>query len=181
MNQGTAAKQASSSNQGGTGQQGEQDLLEHAKHATGQIVNKVQEQAGSQLKRQKETAASELSQVANAVRRIGENLPEEEAGAIGRYVVEYGDKAADGLERLSKYIREQDPKKLLDDVQNFGRRQPALLLGGAFLLGFAGARLIRSSMQAGSQRQSYRTNVQTQPYTATNVTTPRPSTTPSGL
>ena len=177
MNQGTAAKPAISSNQGGSGQQkqGEEDLLEHAKHATGQIMNKVQEQAGSQLNRQKETAASEISQVANAVRRIRENLPEEEAGAIGRYVAEYGDKAADGLERLSKYIREQDPKKLLDDVQSFGRRQPALLLGGAFLLGFAGARLIRSSLEAGSQRESYRTNVQTRPYT------PRPSTTPSGL
>ena len=176
MNQGAAA------NQGGTAQhtQGDQDLLEHAKHATGQIMTKVQEQAGSQINRQKETAASELSQVANAVRRIRENLPEHEAGALGRYVAEYGDKAANGLERLSHYIREQDPKKLLDDVQNFGRRQPALLLGGAFLLGFAGARLIRSSMEAGSQHQSLQRNLQTQPYTGTNVSAARPSTTPSG-
>ena len=142
--------QQTSLNQEPTGQQtgGEQDLLQHAKQATGNIVNKVQQQAGSQLTRQKETAASELSQVANAVRRIRENLPQQDLGPIARVVGDYGEKAANSLERLSTYVREKDPKQLLDDVQNFGRRRPALMLGGAFLLGFAGARLIRSSMSS---------------------------------
>ena len=132
----------------------EQDLLQHAKEAGGEIVNKIQEQAGSQINRQKETAATELSQVANAVRRIRESLPTEDSGAVARFAAEYGDKAADRIERLSNYIREQDPKQLLADVQNFGRRRPALLLGGAFLLGFAGARLIKSSLDMGSQQPS---------------------------
>lgn len=150
--QGAAGSQSKSGNQGTSGQQagGEQGLLTHAKEAGGEIVSKVQERAGSQINRQKETAAAEISQVANAVRRIRESLPGEESGAVARFAAEYGDKAADSLERLSKYVREQDPKQLINDVQNFGRRRPALLLGGAFLLGFAGARLIKSSMDTGS-------------------------------
>ena len=137
---------------GQTGQQNQdQDLLQKAKHAGGEIVNQVQQQAGTQIDRGKETAANELSQVVNAVRRFGESLSGAESGPIARYAAEYGDKAADSLERLSNYIREQDAKRLLNDVENFGRRQPALLLGGAFLLGFAGARLIKSSMEAASQ------------------------------
>lgn len=137
-----------------TGNQNQdQDLLQHAKQATGEIVNQVQQQAGSQIARQKDTAANELSQVVNAVRQLGQTLSEETNGPITRYAAEYSDKAAQSLERLSNYIREQDPKRLLNDVQNFGRRQPALLLGGAFLLGFAGARLIKSSMEAASQQQ----------------------------
>jgi hypothetical protein len=151
-NQGTGGGQARPGQQAGAG--AEQDLLTHAKEAGGEIVSKVQERAGSQINRQKETAATEISQVANAVRRIRESLPGEDSGAVARFAAEYGDKAADSLERLSKYIREQDPKQLLDDVQNFGRRRPALLLGGAFLLGFAGARLIKSSMDMGSQQRS---------------------------
>lgn len=145
--------------QGASGQNtgGDQDLLQHARHATGEIVNQVQQQAGSQIARQKESAASDLSQVVQAVRRFGESLTGEESGPIARYAAEYGDKAANSLERFSTYIREQDPKQLLNDVQNFGRRQPALLLGGAFLLGLAGARLIKSSMSMGSQ-QSFQTN-----------------------
>jgi hypothetical protein len=113
----------------------------------------VQRQAGSQITRQKDTAATDLTQVVQAVRRFGESLTGQEAGGpIARYAAEYGDKAANSLERFSTYIREQDPKQLLNDVQNFGRRRPALLLGGAFLLGLAGARLIKSSMSVETQR-----------------------------
>lgn len=153
--------------------EGEQDLLQQAKQTTGQIVNQVQQRAGSQLNRQKESAASDLSTVVNAVRRFGESLAGEQNGPIARYAAQYGDKAANNLERLSNYIREQDPKQLLDDVQNFGRRRPAWLLGGAFLLGFAGARLIKSSMEAGSQQQFHSTAM------APNVPTRRPSPTPN--
>ncbi len=113
-------------------------------------MNQVQQRAGDQINRQKETAASELSTVVNAVRRFGETLNNEGNGPIARFAAQYGDKAANSLDRMARYLREQDPKRFLDDVQNFGRRQPALLIGGAFLLGFAGARLIKSSMEAAS-------------------------------
>ena len=166
-----------------TGNQNQdQDLLQHAKQAGGEIVNQVQQQAGTQIERGKETAAEQLSQVVNAVRQFGQTLSGEANGPIARYAAEYGDKAANSLERFSNYIREQDARRLLNDVQNFGRRQPALLLGGAFLLGLAGARLIKSSMEAASQQsmntgsqQRYNTQV---PQVNRNVptTTPQPRT-----
>ena len=144
--------------------------------------------------RQKETAASELSTVVNAVRRFGETLNNEGQGPIARFAAQYGDKAADGLDRVARYLREQDPKKVLDDVQNFGRRRPALLIGGAFLLGFAGARLIKTSMDAatsgsmntGTQRftntgaGSMPTGVEHQPFN-TNVSGARPLTPPNQI
>lgn len=134
-----------------------QDLLQHATQAGGEIINQVQQRAGSQIERGKDSATNELSQVANAVRQLGQTLSSGEAnGPIARYAAQYSEKAANSLERLTKYIREQDPQQLLNDVQNFGRRQPALLLGGAFLLGFAGARLIKSSMEANSQNSMNR-------------------------
>ena len=173
-NKGASTNQGTSSNQGGTGKNNgeDQDLLQRAKGATSEIVSQVQKQASSQLTLQREAAATDLSSVVDAVRRFGESLGGEESGPIARYAAEYGDKAADSLERLSTYIREQDPKRLLSDVQNFGRRQPALLLGGAFLLGFAGARLIKSAMDSESQ-QSFQANAPARP------STPRPSTSPN--
>jgi hypothetical protein len=165
MGQSKGAGQSASQGTPGQGGQnaqntgGQDDLLQHAKQATGEIVNQVQQQAGSQLARQKDSAATDLTQVVQAVRRFGESLTGQEAGGpIARYAAEYGDKAANSLERFSTYIREQDPKQLLNDVQNFGRRRPALLLGGAFLLGLAGARLIKSSMSMESQH-SFQPNV----------------------
>jgi hypothetical protein len=146
-----------SQNQGSQNQQntgGGQDLLQQAKQTTNEVVNQVQQQASSQLNRQKDTAASELSTVVSAVRRFGETLNNEGQGPIARFAAQYGDKAADGLDRFARYLREQDPKRLLNDVQSFGRRQPALLIGGAFLLGFAGARIIKSSMDAAGSEMS---------------------------
>ena len=139
----TASKMAADKKPGG-----EQDLLQQAKQTTNEVVNQVQQQANSQINRQKETAATELSTVVNAVRRFGETLNNEGHGPISRMAAQYGDKAAESLDRVARYLREQDPKRLLNDVQDFGRRQPALLIGGAFLLGFAGARIIKSSMDA---------------------------------
>lgn len=170
--------------------QGEQDLLQTASQAGGEIVNQVQQRAGSTFARQKDTAATDLSQVVQAVRQFGQSLTQGEGGPIARYAAEYGDKAANSLEQLSTYIREQDPKQLLNDVQNFGRRRPALLLGGAFLLGFAGARLIKSSMDVES-RQTYNADTPaSRPSTANvpaatpvtpNVTAVRPPTTTNAI
>lgn len=132
----------SSGNQKGGGE----DFLQHAKKATGEIVTQVQQRAGSQLDQQKDRTASEITSVVNAVRKFGESLAGEEPGPIARYAAEYGDKAADSLERFSNYLRQHDAKKLLGDIKNFGKRRPALLLGSAFLLGFAGARLIKTAV-----------------------------------
>lgn len=180
QNQGSVGSQK---NQGTQNQgSGGQDLLQQAKQTTNEVVSQVQQQANSQINRQKDSAANELSTVVNAVRRFGETLNNEGDGPIARFAAQYGDKAADGLDRVAKYLREQDPKRLIGDVQNFGRRQPALLIGGMFLLGFAGARIIKSSMDAagsstnsgsprslntgmrssanpGAQQQSFNTNV----------------------
>jgi len=149
QNQGGATGSQQNKDQGTQGKSsGGQDLLQQAKNTTNEVVSQVQEQASAEINRQKDTAASELSTVVNAVRKFGETLNSEGQGPIARFAAQYGDKAADGLDRVARYVREGDPKQLLADVQSFGRRQPALMIGGAFLLGFAGARLIKSSMDA---------------------------------
>ena len=66
--------------------QKEQDLLQTASQAGGEIVNQVQQRAGSIFTRQKETAATELSQVVQAVRQFGQQLTQGEGGPVHGYV-----------------------------------------------------------------------------------------------
>lgn len=128
---------------------GGNDLLQHAKQTTGEVVDQVQQQAGSRLDRGKDQAASELQRVAGAVRQLGDQLgSNQDQGPIAQYAAQYGKKAADGLDRLTNYLRQNDTRALMAEVENFGRRQPALLIGGAFLLGLAGARFLKSSRPA---------------------------------
>ena len=124
------------------------DLLQQAKQTTSEVVDNVQQQAGSKIDRRKDETVSELERVVGAVRQLGEGLGGQDQGPIAHYAAEYGRKAADGLERFTNYLRQNDTRALVREVENFGRRQPALLLGGAFLLGLAGARFLKSSMPA---------------------------------
>lgn len=108
----------------------------------------MQQKAGSSMNRQKNEAANEIQKVAGAVRQFGDQLGGQDQGPIARYAAEYGRKAADGLERLTKYLRQNDSKALVREIESLGRRQPALFIGGAFLLGLVGARFLKSSKLA---------------------------------
>jgi hypothetical protein len=127
---------------------GGNELLQQAKQTTSEVVGQVQQQAGTRLNRQKDEAASEIQKVAGAVRQLGDQLGGQDQGPIAHYAAEYGKKAADGLERLTNYLRQNDTKALVNEIENLGRRQPVLLIGGAFLLGLAGARFLKSSRLA---------------------------------
>ena len=155
---GSANTPSQSSGQSASGQTsgqqtgGGNDLLQHAKQTTSEVVDQVQQQAGSRLNRQKDEAAKDLQQLAGAVRHLGDELGgQQQGGPIAQYAAQYGRKAADGIERLTNYLRTNDTKALVSEIESFGRRQPALLLGGAFLLGLAGARFFKSSMSPNEQ------------------------------
>jgi hypothetical protein len=152
------------SNQGG----GAHELLQHAKQTTSEVVDQVQEQAGSRLNRQKDEAANDLQRLAGAVRRMGDELHGGEQGPLAQYAAQYGQKAAEGIDRLTNYLRTTDTKQLFSEIENFGRRQPALMIGGAFLLGLAGARFLKSSMPV---NQQYTGNALPPPHQPSHVPT----------
>jgi hypothetical protein len=120
-------------------------LMAQAKETTGQVVDQVQQQATSRIDEQKKTAAEGLQSVAKAVRQAGDNLKQQGEGGITKYAADYGAKAADQLEQLTDYLRRRDVNGLVADVEDFARRRPEYFLAGAFLLGFAGARFLKSS------------------------------------
>ena len=60
-------------------------------------------------------------------------------------VDEHAERAADQLERLATRLKNKDAAELFRDAQNLARRQPALFVGSAFVLGLLGARFLKSS------------------------------------
>lgn len=154
---------------GGKAQQAAGEVKEQAQQVTqqtqekaGQAMEQVREQTKSQLAGQKEQAAGGLNSVAQALRQSGQHLREQDQGAIGQYA----DKTAEHVERFSGYLREKDVEQLVNEVEGFARRKPALFLGGAFALGLMGARFLKSSNQSGgSVSEGYGTASETYPYT----------------
>lgn len=49
------------------------------------------------------------------------------------------------IRKMSDRWRDRDPREIMADLERFARRQPVAFLGGAILLGFVSARLMKSA------------------------------------
>jgi hypothetical protein len=107
----------------------------------GGLMGRVRERATAQLSTQKDRATDGLGSVAQMVRQSTQQLRENKHDSIAQYV----DKAADQIDRFSTELRNRDVGELVNDVQRFARRQPALFVGSAFAIGVIGARFLKSS------------------------------------
>jgi hypothetical protein len=116
-------------------------VADQAQQTAGQVAEQAREQVSSRLSGQKDRAAEGLNSVAQALRQSGQQLREQDQ----QNVTDYIDRAASQIERVSSYLQNNDLGQLVDDVERFARRQPAIFLGGAFVLGLLGARFLKSS------------------------------------
>ena len=60
---------------------------------------------------------------------------------------EYVDEAVNQIERWSEHLKSRDFSDLIKDTERLIRRQPALFIGSAFVIGLFGARFFKSSAQ----------------------------------
>ena len=118
------------------------DIGHEAKATAREIGDKVADQARDRAEAVRDGAAGEIAAVSDALRRASEELrqgsPQQRAfGAVA-------DAAAD----FAGSLRDRDLGDMVDDLGQFARRTPVGFLGGAALLGFAGARLAKASRRA---------------------------------
>ena len=89
-----------------------------------------------------------LEQVAHAVHGASDNLRSEQPQLAG-----FGDTAADQVDRAAQFLREHDAREVIEGVQDFARRQPAVGIGAitvenataVILAGGSGRRFWRAS------------------------------------
>ncbi|MCI0363069.1 MAG: hypothetical protein L0219_04260 [Phycisphaerales bacterium] len=92
----------------------------------------------------REQAAHKIGTFADAIRQSANELGRDQQLAS---VAGYFEQAADRIEPLSDYLREHDVRDVLDDVEHWARRNPAIFLGGAFVAGLLIARFFKSSRE----------------------------------
>lgn len=117
-----------------------ESAVDQAKQAVSDAAQRATDQVESRLDSQKERAADSLSNLAQSLRSTGQQLEGQPAG-IGGYV----QRAADQVDDFAYYLREREIGEMVDQVEDFARRQPGIFLGAAFSLGLLGARFLKSS------------------------------------
>jgi len=127
------------------------EMIDQATEKVGEVAGKVKEQATSQISSQKEKAADSLGNVAEAIRQTGDQLRQKEEVAP---VAQYTDQLAQGIETVSNYLKSKSLSDIVNEVERFARREPALFLGGALTIGLLAGRFLRSSGGGQSQGSS---------------------------
>ena len=105
------------------------------------VLNLVRDSATSQISSQKDRATEGLGSLARAVRQSTQSLRDNQQDTIAQYV----EQAADRIEEFSGRLRDRDLGELLRDADQFARRQPAVFIGAAFVVGVLTARFLKSS------------------------------------
>src|SRR5829696_6376789 len=154
INSGSQAQDEQPSQQFGQGS-GAAGTFEQTKEQARQAATEAQQKISEQLRTRAETtksqAADTLTSVANALSQSGRQLKSDNPNVPSQYI----ERAGDQLRRAAENIRNTNVDELVRRTESMARRQPALFLGGAFVLGVVAARLIKSGQSASSYANQY--------------------------
>lgn len=117
---------------------------DQASAAAKDVAHQAGELARTTAESRKDEIAESIRKVAGALRSTRANLGDLDQSVLPQYV----DKAADRVEQLSTYLRNHDVRAMVSDIERGARKEPALFLGGAFVLGFLGTRFFKSSSRS---------------------------------
>jgi gas vesicle protein len=138
--------------------------------AAEQARDKAQEVAGQAQEKAQEAASKASDRVREQVDQRSTQVGEQVAGQAGdiRSVAEQlreqgkdkpaqlAEQAADRVESVGSYLRDNDADRILHDVEDFARRQPMAVVAGGLLLGFAASRFLKASSQERYQSRGTR-------------------------
>jgi len=129
-----------------TGTAAAKSLYEQAKDTAGHAYDAAAEKASSTFYGKKSDISGGLAKVADTVRAASRNLKSSDAqNAITTTTAKYTDTVASKLNDVANYFETHDLRQMMHDAEEFARRNPAVFIGGAAVLGLLAARFLKSS------------------------------------
>jgi len=116
-------------------------IVEQAQESAVGLVGQLKGQASKQLTSQADRLSEELRGASSALHTVGETLRENDQAHLSGYT----DTLASYVERAASYVEGKDLDQIISETERFARSRPAVFLGGAFILGLAAARFLKSS------------------------------------
>jgi sirohydrochlorin ferrochelatase len=144
------ASQADPSGQqgGGTAREQIRGMKEQVVDQAKNTFQQARDRASSSLGESKGQFAEQFGTIADALRRTTEHLRSEDQQRIAGLT----ETVARQVEQVAEYLRNKDARGMRQDLENLARRQPAVMIGGALVLGLIGARFLKSSERRGTRQ-----------------------------
>ena len=132
-------------------------VQDKARDVAGQAQDKAREAAGQargrltdQVDQRSTQAGQEVSSTAGDVRSVAQELRNQGKDRPARIA----EQVADRGERLGSYLERSDAERILQDIEDFGRRQPWAVMAGGLALGFLASRFLKASSR--NRYETYR-------------------------
>lgn len=117
-----------------------EDAVREGKEMARELGDEAARKARSRAEDQKARVVGGMRTVADALRNGTDSLTEDQRQYGG-----FLETVADRVEGASRYLEQRDVDGLTREARTFAREHTPLVLGGAFALGLAGARFLKSS------------------------------------
>jgi hypothetical protein len=128
-----------------------QQVKETVRDTTKQVASAAKEQARTTYEQKKNLVLDEVGSLASALRDAGNNLKAQNSGSIA---AKFTGSVAERLEAVGDHLTGKDLDGIIRDVEDFGRRSPAVFLGASAVLGFLAIRFVKSSARSSGDEQS---------------------------
>jgi hypothetical protein len=122
---------------GSSAEQAKEKAKEQAQQAAGQAKSTLR----SQVDQRSTQAGERVGGMASDARSVSETLREQGKEQPAKLA----EQAADRAERLGDYLKNSDADRILQDVEDFGRRQPWAVVAGGLALGLVASRFLKAS------------------------------------
>ncbi|MBC7767611.1 MAG: hypothetical protein H7124_02380 [Phycisphaerales bacterium] len=133
------------------------DSARRLKDSATTVIDRTKQAAVGKAQEGVQQLASSVQSATSALRRAADDV-EGDNSIVGSALR----KSADTIEQYTRSFSEGDVSRVLDDVNGFARRQPAIFLGVTFALGFALARVGKAALE---QSQNNNFDTDDDPYT----------------
>jgi hypothetical protein len=118
-------------------EQAKEKAKDQAQQAAGQARGAVRgqvDQRSTQAGERVNSVASDVRSVSDQLRQQGKDQP-----------AKLAEQAADRAERLGSYLRDSDADRILNDIEDFGRKQPWAVMAGGIAIGLIASRFLKAS------------------------------------
>jgi ElaB/YqjD/DUF883 family membrane-anchored ribosome-binding protein len=123
------------------------ERAQQVQEAAQEQVQERTEQARTKLRDEVDTRSTDFGQqvsgTSEAIREAASSLREKGQDGPARAT----EQAAEKMEQAGRWLTESDADRILNDVEDFARRQPWAVLAGGLVVGFAASRFLKSSSQ----------------------------------
>lgn len=125
----------------GAKEQVQEKAQQAAEEARSRLHDQV-DQRSTQVGEQVTSSAQALRSTADRLREEGQDGPAKAAEQLAGHA-----------EKVGSYLSESDADRILDDVEEFARRQPLAVVGIGLFAGFAASRFLKASSRSRYERR----------------------------